>query len=76
MKPKNFLFDIHKFILSLWVETKHVESFCFLSWKETLTRDNPTESIYSIVQDEHHENGFTITPGNSLGMMNLLIQRI
>ena len=31
------------------------------------------ECTYSIVHDEHHENGFTITE-NSLRMMNSLIQ--
>ena len=36
------------------------------------TKDTPIECIYSIV----HDNGFTITSGNSLRMMNLLIQWI
>ena len=59
------------FVPSLWKETKHIESSCFHSWKETPPKDIPVECTYSIVQDE---NRFTITSGNSLKMMNLLIQ--
>ena len=79
MKPKNPLFDIQKSIpslLSLPKETKHIGSFCSCSWKETPTKDIHIVCTYSIIQDEHHENGFTMTSGKSFRMMNLLIQWI
>ena len=44
------------------------------SQKETPTKDIPIECTYYIAHDEHHENGFIIALGNSLRMMNLLIQ--
>ena len=49
------------FVPSLQKETKYIESFCFHSWKETITKDIPTECTYSIVHDEHQENSFIIT---------------
>ena len=50
--------------------TKHIESFRFHSLKETQTKDIPIESTYSIVHDEHHENGFTISPGKADKFVN------
>ena len=76
MKPYNLLFDLHKFIpsrLFLNYKTKHIENFCFHSWKETLAKDIPIECTYPFVYDEYYKNGFTITSENSLRMMNLLI---
>ena len=40
----------------------------------TVGRKLPFECTPSIVLDEYHENGFTITSGNSLTKMDLLIQ--
>ena len=58
------------FVPSLQKESKHIESFYFHSWKETPIKDILTEYTYSIVHDEYHGNGFTITSGNSIKMIN------
>ena len=67
LETQKYSVDIHKFtfVFSLWKESKFIESFCFHIWKGTPTEDIPTEDIYSIEYDEHYENGFSITPGNS-----------
>ena len=78
MKPKIFCLIFinlsYHFVPSPQKETKLIESFCLHSWKETPIKDIPIECTYSIVYDEHHKNDFIITSGNSLRMINLLIQ--
>ena len=62
------LFDIYKlshhFDPSVRIETKHIKSLCFHSWKETPTKDTRSKCNYSIVYNEHHENAFTMTSEN------------
>ena len=77
MKNNSLKSSVYKFItLSLHYGRKlsNLRAFVFTVRKELQLKNITIECAYSVLHDKHHENSFAITSGNSLTMMNLLIQ--
>ena len=81
MKPYNLLLDIHKSIpsvLSLHFERKPsiLRAFVFPVRKKLQLKTSQLNAPIPLYMMSINENGFTITSGKALRIMNLLIQRM